>query len=73
MSAKNVAANNILIALEGARFDLSELEAALDLLKPSGEAAVVAGQIRRQEAIIDGMKLAYECACAHDFEEDWSA
>ena len=71
--SKNVAANNISIALDGARFDLCALQADLKALGPNGQRAVVTSQIKRQEAIIEGIKIALACAVAHDFEEEWSA
>ena len=71
--SKNIAASNIAIALDGARFDLCALQADLKALGPSGDRAVVTSQIKRQEAIIEGIELALDCANAHDFEEDWTA
>lgn len=70
--SKNVAANNISIALDGARFDLCALQADLKALGSTewGLRAVTTSQIKKQQAIIEGIELALECANAHDFEED---
>lgn len=71
--SKNVAANNISIALDGARIDLCALQADLKALGPSGHRALVTSLIKRQEAFIEGIELALECANAQDFDEDWIA